>query len=1063
MNKTHRKKKKTHVGSGNNENNKPKRCPKGTRRNPKTGLCEPVKLKGQVIPIPSPTLSIPVSSLSIERPNIDPLTVIPTLLPIEPNEPIRMTIPVPPPPPEPVLHPVLTQALEPIEDIEENVQPVRRDVKPKRCPKGTRRNRKTGACESTDAKHKLSILTEEEVGPGEMPPLDIPVANLPLETPEVFLLPTEKEIVERQIEKKKRCPKGTRKNTLTETCEAIIQRHTKKNPLEKVVTEEIPPEIPPEVPEVRLEVTPQVMDDTGLPFPTSLKENEILKKREKQEHDLLEKDYTLPFLYPTLNDPHFHSKIANRKEFQDTKYDGTIHPVKSHSDYLCDEDFEFSPHQLFVKKFMSLQTPYNGLLLYHGVGTGKTCSAIGIAEEMRSYMKQVGIRKRILIVASPNVQSNFRLQLFDERKLKKTVPTSTEEDAHWNIRSCVGNSLLNEINPTHLKGLSRKKVVSMIQSIIHSHYEFMGYGQLVNYITQKIKINNEIQYTEERIHQIEIQNIKNAFNNRLIIIDEVHNIRLTDENNNKNAAILLMKIAKHADHMRLLLLSATPLYNSYKEIVWISNLLNINDKRSTIEVSDVFDKNGNFREKEEKDGVVIRESGMDLLRRKLTGYISYVRGENPYTFPYRIYPDLFAPEKTFGIGTGTGTESGTKNGGVHPYPSIQMNKKPIETPLKHVKVYINTIQNYQEQAYRVMLDNLRNKSKVNRNHVSIEDGETVGEEGAGMPNFENMESFGYTLLQAPLELLNIVYPNEDLDELLKTPVSGNAVGDSPLSPTSLSDMFDTKRVSNVFSESIGMRGLSKIIRYKEDKSIPMRSQFEYLTESLKTYGPIFHRENLPKYSSKIHQICQSILQSTGIVLIYSQYIDGGIIPMCLALEEMGFSRYCSTEAFHQNLFKTRRTENIDAIHMKSRGEMVDHTSAFQPAKYMIITGDKSISPSNAEDMKYATDAANMYGEKVKVILISKAGSEGLDFKNIRQVHILEPWYNMNRIEQIVGRAVRYKSHCEKNTNAPAGKERLPFEERNVEIYMHSSVLENSEEETADLYIYRLAVKKALQI
>ena len=51
-----------------------------------------------------------------------------------------------------------------------------------------------------------------------------------------------------------------------------------------------------------------------------------------------------------------------------------------------------------------------------------------------------------------------------------------------------------------------------------------------------------------------------------------------------------------------------------------------------------------------------------------------------------------------------------------------------------------------------------------------------------------------------------------------------------------------------------------------------------------------------------------------------------------------------------------------------------------------------------------------------------AGSEGLDFKFIRQVHVLEPWYNMNRIEQIIGRAVRTCSHKD-----------LPFEERNVEI------------------------------
>ena len=44
---------------------------------------------------------------------------------------------------------------------------------------------------------------------------------------------------------------------------------------------------------------------------------------------------------------------------------------------------------------MSAQTPYNSLLLYHGLGTGKTCSAITVAEEMRDYLKQLKIFQRI--------------------------------------------------------------------------------------------------------------------------------------------------------------------------------------------------------------------------------------------------------------------------------------------------------------------------------------------------------------------------------------------------------------------------------------------------------------------------------------------------------------------------------------------------------------------------------------------------------------------------------------------------------------------------------------------
>ena len=55
--------------------------------------------------------------------------------------------------------------------------------------------------------------------------------------------------------------------------------------------------------------------------------------------------------------------------------------------------------------------------------------------------------------------------------------------------------------------------------------------------------------------------------------------------------------------------------------------MNINDRRGYIETKDVFDSYGKFK-----------PGGQELLIKKATGYISYVRGENPYTFPFRVYP-----------------------------------------------------------------------------------------------------------------------------------------------------------------------------------------------------------------------------------------------------------------------------------------------------------------------------------------------------------------------------------------------------------------------------------------
>ena len=180
------------------------------------------------------------------------------------------------------------------------------------------------------------------------------------------------------------------------------------------------------------------------------KKNKALLENEKKNYKNLEKNPNLyPDLYPTLNDPNFNTKIYQHPEFSDNKYDGAILDVKKRSEELATRGFdEISPHQVFIKNFMSMQTPFNSMLLFHGLGTGKTCSAIGVCEEVRQYLKQIGGYKKIWIIANPNVQDNFRRQLFDENELVKI-------GGQWTMKrgGCIGEKLLREINPTNIKNI----------------------------------------------------------------------------------------------------------------------------------------------------------------------------------------------------------------------------------------------------------------------------------------------------------------------------------------------------------------------------------------------------------------------------------------------------------------------------------------------------------------------------------------------------------------------------------------------------------------------------------
>jgi hypothetical protein len=917
-----------------------------------------------------------------------------------------------------------------------------------RCKNGERKDPKTGECiKLSDAvlKHKQALRnkkkgiivddTGNKVKPsryGRVYPTDVLIepTDVLIEPTDVLIEPTDVliEPTDNKTKKKTRCKNGERKNIKTGECDKI----NKVEPLPRGsepgidLSEELINTSIREPEKILKQYTiksnifkkNQENDDEVEENDDEVEENddEVEKNDdevEKNDDEVEENDYGVEenddgaeeekendedkSLYPSLDDPNFSYKIANRQEFSDTKYDGYIKDIREQAIKLCNAPFELLPHQLFVRNFLSFQTPYNSLLLYHGLGSGKTCSAIGIAEEMRSYMKQMGITKRIIIVASPNVQDNFRLQLFDERRLEQFP------DGTWNLNTCIGNTLLQEINPTNLQGFTKERIITQIRSLINQYYVFMGNkGEFANYIKKSITIPKDAGYSEKEMTTLREKKIKLHFNNRLVILDEIHNIRISDANKTKLTSVLLNEIARKSDNMRLLLLSATPMYNSYNEIVWLTNLLNANDNRSSIKIEDVFKPDGSWIQPSETN-----EGGLEILKRKLSGYISYVRGENPYVFPYRIYPNTFSPENT-----------------ITTYPTKQMNQMNITEPLKFIPVYKNGIGSYQSKGYEYILQDLglRSSKVVDKN----------GRERI-MPSFENMEQFGYTLLLVPLESLIMVYPNIKFDKMLKSNIE-----------------LDEKESKDVISSMIGKQGLSNAMKFsKVEKPIPKRFDYEYKTSFQQSYGRIFDPEEIGKYSSKISNICNIIKRpSKGIILIYSQYIDGGLIPMALALESMGLTRYSSTKEHSYNLMKKGTSgELIDSITMKKRSE----TTEFKPARYVLITGEKYFSQNNNEDLKYVTNSSNSQGENVKVILISMAASEGLDFKNIRQIHILEPWYNMNRVEQIIGRGVRNFSHCS-----------LDFEDRNVEIYLHGTILDK-DEESADMYVYRNAEKKAIQI
>jgi hypothetical protein len=131
------------------------------------------------------------------------------------------------------------------------------------------------------------------------------------------------------------------------------------------------------------------------------------------------------------------------------------------------------------------------------------------------------------------------------------------------------------------------------------------------------------------------------------------------------------------------------------------------------------------------------------------------------------------------------------------------------------------------------------------------------------------------------------------------------------------------------------------------------------------------------------------------------------------------------------------------------------TSVPKELHYAVYSGQEDAGLRNTT-ISLFTSPENKIGDYLKVLFVTSAGAEGLDLKNIRQIHILEPYWNEIRIQQLIGRGVRRNSH-----------ELLPLADRTVEVFRYLSTISTADKKdinihehtSTDEYIYNGALRK----
>ena len=300
----------------------------------------------------------------------------------------------------------------------------------------------------------------------------------------------------------------------------------------------------------------------------------------------------------------------------------SLEALKSLRNSACESSrsgFKLQSQQRFLRRVLSPDSPVRNLLMVHGTGTGKTCTAIQIAEE---YILRPEFQdKRVMVIASRAVEENFRTQLFEIDRVSVDVLSGTLESKQCTGRRYLDMLLRVESEPRNWNNPDiRERLEKTADRILDEFYEFGAYGSFGNMINEKKDMGAEV--FEKWVHE--------TFDNRLLIIDEAHNA--TEKSDNltaKAVAAGLESLVKTANGLVLVLLTATPMFDTFDEIVFFMNLFLWNDRKQapnvTLKSSQIFNNDATLKD-------------APTFQKWCETYVSFVKGENPFTFPFRLPP-----------------------------------------------------------------------------------------------------------------------------------------------------------------------------------------------------------------------------------------------------------------------------------------------------------------------------------------------------------------------------------------------------------------------------------------
>lgn len=847
-------------------------------------------------------------------------------------------------------------------------------------------------------------------------------------------------------------------------------------------------------------------------------------------------------------------------------------------------------YQAFVREYMRQASPYRGVLVYHGLGSGKTCTSIAAAEALYSQDN-----KKIIIMTPTALRENFLNELmfcgFRHYRLKNTWYSFSLTNAANRIfaQTVAGlpdtliNSILKRSDPARrvfwmpdlnepeeasnyetLEDWERSAIREQLYAFLQSKFTFIGYTG----------------FTQKALKDIAIKN-PTFFDNAVIIIDEVHNLtrlmagkldkyliiskgaekalkkgqdaafqrkqasyepvgvdtwvpKLKEEGQQYDRAFLFYRLLSQAKNSKIIALSGTPVVNQPVELGILTNILHgyfhcardtirSTDDRILAKAREILKLNirVNFFNITKAEGAsniffTILDEGyvkvVDDDTGDLQGLFHVGEDAEPRTIQ-ELYASVQAEMKEHGIILG-----GTPTYQALPLlpPTVQaFNDSFIETQELKVKNRITFVKRISGlfSYYKGSKEDLMPKVTVDENimcpfstfampkYVAVRNEEiekqpkktsSALEEAIGLAD---QESNSYRFKSRAL--CNFAFPEDitrpfpgkqsELLEAMETKevAFGDTVADLTETPEQAKTLEeDEERAEQEDKTDEELAAQTKDLGFTKEVAPYKERLAKALAELTARKDTLFKMDDaapveqqLKTYSRKFHEIIQRILASRGSSLVYSAFKTvEGIGVLGIAMEANGFMP-----------IRLVGSENDLRLDEATERSLREHPE--QP-RYIMYSGDASIAvrqilinlfnsrldklpPKIAtvlRETQMIRDApreglGNLTGQLCRVFMITGAGAEGLSLRNVRTVHIMEPYWNKVRTDQVKGRAVRICSHSDLPYDKDPAKN-----ERTVEIYTYQSVfdpamdidetiLKKDEGRTSDQHIFGLASAK----